>query len=63
MFSDTESNLPNFVTVRDAIGSLPPISAGDDIVVKDVEVSSNTLYDRLMKDEITFSEFYSQLKG
>ncbi|MBQ4407958.1 MAG: DNA (cytosine-5-)-methyltransferase [Bacteroidales bacterium] len=63
LFSDTDNNLPNFITVRDAIGSLPKISAGDDVVVKEVDVPSRTLYDKLMKEEISFAEFYDGLKN
>ncbi|WP_056928818.1 DNA (cytosine-5-)-methyltransferase [Candidatus Symbiothrix dinenymphae] len=60
LFSDEDKNLPNFITVKQAIGSLPPIQAGDDIIVKDVEMPSNTPYDRLMKEEITFEQFYEK---
>jgi DNA (cytosine-5)-methyltransferase 1 len=60
LFSSENTNLPNVITVKQAIGSLPPIQAGDDVVVKDVDVSSNTLYDKLMKEEISFDEFYRQ---
>lgn len=60
IFSDEDPTLPDFITVRQAIGSLPQIQAGDDVMVKEVEVPSNTLYDRLMKEEISFDEFYKQ---
>lgn len=62
LFSDDNANLPDVVTVKQAIGSLPPISAGDDVVEKDIFIPSNTLYDRLMKEEINFKEFYDQCK-
>lgn len=62
MFSDADSSLPKIITVREAIGSLPPIKAGGGEDVTDEEVPSNTPYDRLMKSEISFEEFYEQSK-
>jgi DNA (cytosine-5)-methyltransferase 1 len=62
LFSDDKTELPNIITVKQAIGSLPPIQAGDDIVIKEVAVPSNTPYDKLMKEEISFEEFYRQCK-
>jgi len=62
LFADDKTGLPKCVTVRQAIGSLPPLKAGDNVVVKEVDVPSNTSYDRLMKEEITFEEFYRQCK-
>lgn len=62
LFSDEKSDLPNCVTVKHAIGSLPPIKAGDNVVIKEVGIPSDTPYDRLMKEEITFDEFYQQCK-
>lgn len=62
IFSDTNKALPKIITVREAIGSLPPILAGDNEIEKDFEVPSNTLYDKLMKEEISFDEFYAQSK-
>lgn len=62
IFANNDIYLPKIVTVKQAIGSLPPILAGDDVVVKEVEVPSNTPYDRLMKEEISFDEFYEQSK-
>lgn len=62
MFSDADSSLPKIITVREAIGSLPPIKAGGGKDVTDEEVPSNTPYDRLMKSEISFEEFYEQSK-
>jgi DNA (cytosine-5)-methyltransferase 1 len=62
LFSDNNPKLPNCITVRQAISSLPPIKAGDDVVIKDVDIPSNTPYDKLMKEEISFEEFYKQCK-
>jgi DNA (cytosine-5)-methyltransferase 1 len=62
LFSDDNPKLPNCITVRQAIGSLPPIKAGDDVIIKEVDVPSNTPYDKLMKEEITFDDFYKQCK-
>jgi DNA (cytosine-5)-methyltransferase 1 len=62
LFSDEKTDLPNILTVRQAIGSLPEIQAGDDLVIKEIAVPSNTPYDKLMKEEISFEEFYNQCK-
>jgi DNA (cytosine-5)-methyltransferase 1 len=62
LFSDDNPQLPNCITVRQAISSLPQIKAGDDVVIKEVDVPSNSPYDKLMKEEITFEEFYKQCK-
>jgi DNA (cytosine-5)-methyltransferase 1 len=63
LFSDEKATLPNILTVKQAIGSLPPIQAGDDVVIKEIAVPSNTPYDKLMKEEISFEEFYNQCKS
>lgn len=58
LFSDKDTKLPNIITVKDAIGSLPPIEAGDDIMIRDVEFGSLSPYDKLMMGEYSFDEFY-----
>lgn len=62
LFSDKDPILPNVITVKQAIASLPPILAGDNVIVKDFSVPSNTPYDKLMKEEISFNEFYELSK-
>ncbi len=62
IFSDKNQILPNVITVKQAIGSLPPIQAGDNVIVKDFSIPSNTPYDKLMKEEISFDEFYELSK-
>lgn len=62
LFSDKDSILPNVITVKQAIASLPPILAGDNVIVKDFSIPSNTPYDKLMKEEISFNEFYELSK-
>lgn len=62
LFSDKDPILPNVITVKQAIASLPPILAGDNVIIKDFSVPSNTPYDKLMKEEISFNEFYELSK-
>ncbi len=62
LFSDKNPILPNVITVKQAIASLPPIQAGDNVIVKDFTIPSNTPYDKLMKEEISFDEFYELSK-
>ena len=62
LFSDDDMFLPNSVTVRDAIGSLPPIENGGGDVEMDGEIPSNSLFDMLMKKEIDFDTFYEMSK-
>lgn len=61
LFSDNNMFLPSPISVKDAIGSLPPIEAGDDVEIKESEIPSISLYDKLMKEEICFREFYAAL--
>ena len=62
LFSTNDDSLPNHVTVRDAISSLPFILAGDNEVEKDIIIESNTPYDKLMKNEVSFDEFFDLSK-
>ena len=60
MFSDKESlfPLPPYISVREAIGSFPPISDGGGNEEIEFTISNPSAYDRLMAKEITFEEFY-----
>ena len=62
LFSDEDDSLPGFVTVRDAISSLPVVEDGGGAREMDVEFKSPTLYDRLMTREIDFDTFYKECK-
>lgn len=62
LFTDEDDSLPGFVTVRDAISSLPAVEDGGGAREMEVEFSSPTLYDRLMTREIDFESFYEGCK-
>lgn len=62
MFSNEDMFLPNFITVRDAIGSLPPIEDGGGEMEMEGEIPSNSPFDKLMKKEVDFEEFYELCK-
>lgn len=59
LFSDNNPDLPNFVTVKDAIGNLPPLSDGEGEIETDFTFTEKSAYDRLMIQEIDFNEFYN----
>ena len=63
LFADNNMFLPNYVTVSDAIKMLPPIDAGDNAVVKDVDLKPISNYDKLMMEQISFEEFYRLSKA
>lgn len=63
LFSDNNSDLPNFVTVKDAIGNLPPLSDGEGEIETDFSFKEKSAYDRLMLQEIDFNEFYNICKN
>lgn len=61
MFSDkpeTLSTLPRYISVKEAIGSLPPIPDGGGEEEMDITIDKPSAYDRLMAKEITFEQFY-----
>lgn len=62
LFSETDSNLPPYVTVQDAIGSLPEIENGGGSIEMEFDINNPTPYDRLMMKEINFEEFYELSK-
>lgn len=62
LFSNDDMFLPNFVTVKEAIASLPPIEDGGGDVEMDAEIVSQSLYDKLMQREIDFDQFYQLCK-
>lgn len=51
--------LPEYITVREAIGSLPQINDGGGYEEVNFVIDHPTAYDRLMAKEITFEEFYN----
>lgn len=62
LFSDEDDNLPGFVTVQDAIGSLPVVENGGGAIEMEATFESPSPYDRLMSREISFEEFYEESK-
>lgn len=59
LFSNDTKGLPNFVTVKDAIGNLPAIEDGGGKAEMNYQFRHMSLYDKLMQGMITFDEFYS----
>ena len=58
LFSDDSQTLPCPITVKDAIGNLPPLADGGGEVETDFSFGAKSAYDRLMLQEIGFEEFY-----
>ena len=63
LFSEDDMFLPNPVTVREAIGNLPPIEDGGGEEEMEWNPTSMSLYDKLMQKQITFDEFYERKKN
>jgi len=58
LFSENGGELPAYVSVRDAIGNLPElVDGGGETEIEYIPRHSST-YDRLMRKEIGFDEFY-----
>lgn len=62
LFSDDNPDLPNYVTVKDAIGNLPPLADGEGDTEADFSFAKKSAFDRLMLNEINFEEFYNTCK-
>ena len=63
LFSDKQRGLfplPKYVSVREAIGSFPPIPDGGGEEEIDIIFENPSDYDRLMAKEISFDEFYQK---
>ncbi|MCM1484087.1 MAG: DNA (cytosine-5-)-methyltransferase [Muribaculaceae bacterium] len=58
LFSDDGLTLPKYISVEDAIFSFPAITDGGGDVVMDYIPQASSNYDRLMRHEIDFDEFY-----
>lgn len=61
LFSENKEglfSLPQYVSVREAIGSLPPILDGGGEDEMEFTIENPSAYDRLMAKEISFDEFY-----
>ena len=55
----SSKELPKSITVKEAIGSLPPIKAGEGQFEINTDIKFSSLYDKLMAGKINFSQFYS----
>lgn len=62
LFSDEDPSLPGFVTVGDAIRSLPAVEDGGGAKEMDGVLTNPSLYDKLMTREIDFDSFYEGCK-
>lgn len=58
LFAENQLFVPDYVSVSDAISSLPPIADGGGVDEMDWTFSSPTPYDLLMQRQIGFDEFY-----
>ena len=61
LFSDKKDGLlplPQYVSVREAIGSFPPIPDGGGEDEIEFTIENPSAYDRLMAKVISFDEFY-----
>jgi DNA (cytosine-5)-methyltransferase 1 len=58
LFLDDSQTLPRPITVKDAIGNLPPLADGGGEVETVFSFGAKSVYDRLMLQEIGFEEFY-----
>lgn len=61
LFTDKPNGLfplPQYITVREAIGSFPAIPDGGGDDEMEFEIENPSAYDRLMVKEISFEEFY-----
>lgn len=60
LFSLEDENLPNPITVKEAIGGLPRIEADSGVFEVEIECKSTSPYESMIMGEIDFKEFYSK---
>ena len=62
LFSEKDSNLPNPITVQQAIGNLPILNAGEGDMILELEdnIIPTSPYEELMMGNISFDEFYKK---
>jgi DNA (cytosine-5)-methyltransferase 1 len=66
LFEEDNMSLPKPITVRDAIGNLPPIENGGGTLEMEWTIETPSPYDLLMQRQISFNEFYQlmcKMKG
>ncbi|WP_299179910.1 DNA (cytosine-5-)-methyltransferase [uncultured Chryseobacterium sp.] len=60
LFSLTNENLPNPITVKQAIGSLPELKTGEGEFEMNCNYKPVSAYEKLMSNKIDFAEFYER---
>lgn len=63
LFSLKDENLPNPITVKEAIGGLPKIETDSGEFEVESEYKSTSPYESMMMGEIDFKEFYELMKS
>lgn len=58
IFSASNENLPNPITVREAIAGLPPLETGSGTFEMSCNYKSTSIFEKLMLGEIDFTTFY-----
>jgi DNA (cytosine-5)-methyltransferase 1 len=58
LFSSTNENIPNPISVKQAIGSLPELKSGEGEFEMLCNYNPLTPFDKLMSEDINFTEFY-----
>ncbi|MEN6552011.1 MAG: DNA (cytosine-5-)-methyltransferase [Methanobacterium sp.] len=61
LFSEKDPDLPNPITVKEAIGNLPPLKAGEGDLRMTTQLKSGSRYEELMMGEISFWDFYKSM--
>jgi DNA (cytosine-5)-methyltransferase 1 len=62
LFSSEIKTLPRPITVKEAIGGLPPLEAGNGSFEVKVDIRPTSKYEELMMGKIDFKEFYNSMK-
>jgi len=63
LFSEEDSNLPKPISVKEAIGGLPPLNASEGEFEMEIDYLPKSKYEELMADQITFDLFYKYQKN
>lgn len=58
LFSEEDSNLPKPISVKEAIGGLPPLNANEGEFEMEIDYLPKSKYEELMADQITLDLFY-----
>jgi len=63
LFSEEDNNLPNPITVKEAIGSLPQLKANDGEFEIEIDYYPKSNYEKLLAGDIDFKTFYNIQKN